>query len=215
MYAKSVAILIPAFNEECNIYEVIRKSKKYGDVIVVNDGSADMTSLVAKRGGAIVIDHTCNQGYESALNTGFQAALDGDYSYAITLDADGQHNPTIITEFLSHLNNGADVVIGRRSSLQRWSEWVFAVVCRLVWGVSDPLCGMKAYRLSSIRQPSLFDTRKLIGTELMVRMIKDSAVVAEVSVTTNVRSGNSRFGDGFQVNLRILKALLILLVYVK
>ena len=173
MSSLKTAILIPAFNEDENIYKVVVQSQKFGHVIVINDGSTDATSIAAEKGGASVINHSCNLGYEAALNSGFQAALDQGFDYAITLDADGQHNPAIIAEFISHLDKGSDLVLGRRSSLQRWSEGVFAFVGRSLWGVSDPLCGMKAYRLSSVKIPAIFDTRKLIGTELMLKMIKN------------------------------------------
>lgn len=108
-------IIIPAYNEELTIGSVVALAKKYGDVLVVDDGSKDRTSEIAQNAGAIVVRHEINKGKGAALKTGFGYALSNDYEVVVTLDADGQHNPDEIPLLLKPILGGeADLVIGSR-----------------------------------------------------------------------------------------------------
>lgn len=111
-------IIIPAYNEEKSIKNVIESIySKYDDidVIVVNDGSKDNTSIEAKKTKAIVIDLPCNLGIGGAMQTGYLYALRNNYDIAIQVDADGQHDVFYIEEMRKIIENGqADMVIGSR-----------------------------------------------------------------------------------------------------
>lgn len=113
-----ILIIIPAYNEETNITEVIEETKTnipQADIIVINDASQDSTSLVAKQKGIEVISHVCNLGIGGAVQTGFKYACQKGYDIAIQVDSDGQHNPQEIPRLLKPiLNQEADVVIGSR-----------------------------------------------------------------------------------------------------
>ena len=107
---------IPAYNEEKTIAKVVLLAKKYVDkVIVVDDGSEDMTGDIAKELGAEVIRHPENMGYGAALRTIFHKARQENADILITLDADGQHDPREIPKLVKPLIKGeADIVIGSR-----------------------------------------------------------------------------------------------------
>ena len=108
-----IVTIIPAYNEERNIKDVIKGALKYSDVIVVDDGSVDNTSNIAKQSGAYLIKHKKNRGKGAAIKTGFKKALDNKYDIFILIDGDGQHNPDFIPALISKMGN-ADVVIGSR-----------------------------------------------------------------------------------------------------
>ncbi|WP_414468858.1 glycosyltransferase family 2 protein [Methanobacterium sp. ACI-7] len=110
---KTLAIL-PAYNEEIAIGSLILSTKKHVDeIIVVDDGSKDNTSEIAKLAGAKVIRHSSNKGKGSALKTGFRAVNGSDI--VITMDSDGQHNPDEIPKLIEPIVNGeADIVNGSR-----------------------------------------------------------------------------------------------------
>ena len=68
-------IIIPAYNEELTVGSVVALARKYGDVLVVDDGSHDRTSEIAQNAGAFVLRHETNRGKGEALRTGFKYAL--------------------------------------------------------------------------------------------------------------------------------------------
>ena len=108
--------MIPAFNAGEPLVGVVRRAAEIlgGErVLVVNDGSTDGAPGLARAAGARVIDHPVNRGKGAALATGFAAALAEGADGVITLDADGQHDPAWIPQFLEAAD-GADVVIGSR-----------------------------------------------------------------------------------------------------
>lgn len=98
------------------ISKVVTGAKKYiDDIIVVDDGSEDSTHTLAQEAGAFVIRHNRNLGKGMALRTGFSHSLQNGFEAVITLDADGQHLPSEIANFLSELNsNPGDIIIGTR-----------------------------------------------------------------------------------------------------
>ena len=110
-----ISVIIPAKNEAGSVGDVVQGILScLGDVevIVVNDGSSDMTADVAASAGARVISHPYSKGNGSAIKTGARAAA-GDV--LVFMDGDGQHSASEIPRFLEALGNGADMVVGARS----------------------------------------------------------------------------------------------------
>jgi len=118
---EDVLLGIPAYNEELSIGSVLHKSKKVDevdDILVVDDGSTDETTEIAKGYGVKVIRHKKNAGKGAAIKTIFDYASEEDYDYLVLIDGDGQHNPYEIPNVLSPVvNPGADMVVGAR-----WGE---------------------------------------------------------------------------------------------
>lgn len=108
-----ILALIPAYNEAEKIGKVIKETLQYCDVLVVDDGSIDTTGKIAEESGAFVVTHEKNRGKGDALITGFTYALKNGYESIITLDADGQHDPSEIPKFLKKVDT-YDIVIGVR-----------------------------------------------------------------------------------------------------
>jgi glycosyltransferase involved in cell wall biosynthesis len=115
-------VLIPAHNEENNISRVVLASSEFLPVWVVDDGSEDSTARLAETAGAVVLRQQPNQGKGAALRLGFRQALQTNCAGMITLDGDGQHDPTEIPAFLAALQHReADLIIGSR----RFNEMPF------------------------------------------------------------------------------------------
>jgi glycosyltransferase involved in cell wall biosynthesis len=111
----AIYALVPAYNAERFVADVIRKASESVPVIAVNDGSRDDTLAVLRSSDAIVIDQQPNQGKGIALRTGFKGAMERGATAVITLDADGQHDPSEIPLFLEKFRaTGADLIIGER-----------------------------------------------------------------------------------------------------
>lgn len=202
-----IALIIPAFNESQTIADVVAAAGAYGQVIVVDDGSIDETALLAKNSGARVIRHEINKGYDNALDSGFAEAARQGFDVVITLDADGQHDPSLIIRFLHHLDAGADIVLGVRDETPRISEWLFSLYTQNRFGISDPLCGMKAYRMAIYHALGHFDSYQSIGTELMLFAAKHSYRIDQVPFKVRQRHDSPRFGRNLSANWRILRAM--------
>jgi hypothetical protein len=137
-------IIIPAYNEQGAIYQVVtgvRQAVPGADVLVINDGSVDNTACEAEAAGALVVQHPFNLGIGGAMQTGLKFAREQDYEFAIRLDGDGQHNANEIAHFVHVLRSRhADMVIGSRF-LDRRVDWHIPWARRIGisyfrWGVS-------------------------------------------------------------------------------
>lgn len=148
-------IIIPAYNEEKSLEKVIldvNKANTFADVLVVNDGSHDSTSEVARKTGVMVLDLPSNLGYGGALQTGFRFAAEHRYEYVISLDADGQHDPSSAKNLIESMKReNADVVIGSRFMEEQYRMGIFrklgsrmfSFIARLYTGIkfTDPTSG--------------------------------------------------------------------------
>lgn len=107
---------MPAFNEESYIAKTIIGCRKYVDkIIVVDDGSTDVTAEIAEVLGATVIRHPKNMGYGAAVQTIFKTAREMNADAMVIIDSDGQHNPEEIPKLMEPIISGkADMVIGSR-----------------------------------------------------------------------------------------------------
>ncbi len=152
---KKRCIIIPAFNEEENIALVIAGAKNQtdADIIVIDDGSKDLTVKKAKEAGAFVISHPFNMGYGVALQTGYKYAVKNKYDFLVQIDSDGQHDPKAIPEFFKRIEaHECDIIIGSRflgkggysvGALKSFSIGLFRLIIRIISAkkITDPTSG--------------------------------------------------------------------------
>lgn len=212
---KEVAIVIPALNEEATIGEVVEDAIRYVDkVVVVDDGSTDQTGSIAGEAGATVLRHNETTGYDQSIEDGFGYAIGNGAAIVITFDADGQHIADDIPSILRPIKEGtADVVVGRRPTRSRVSEQFFALYASYRLGISDPLCGFKAYRAEVYRDIGHFDEHKTIGTQLTFEAQKIGYDIEEVDISISDRADTSRFGTQLKANMKILTGLGRLIIF--
>ena len=141
----SVSAVIPAYFEEKTIASVVTQCLPFVDeVLVVNDGSTDDTSINARAAGARVIEQPHNIGVLRTIRHGLREAQ-GDI--IVTLDADGQHDPAEIPQLIQPILDGkADLVMGERPSFPYWSEWFLTWLTSLRVQVKDAATGFRAIR---------------------------------------------------------------------
>lgn len=115
---KKTLVIIPAFNEAPTLGLVIEKVKASlpeADILVVNDGSTDLTVKIARKKNVLVASHPFNMSYGVALQTGYKYALRENYDFLVQIDADGQHEPSCLPKLLKVVEKGeADIAIGSR-----------------------------------------------------------------------------------------------------
>lgn len=165
--SERIAVLIPALNAERTLARVVENARRELEpVVVIDDGSTDRTSGVAREAGAtIVLRHEVNRGKGGALKTGFAWALANGFDGVITLDADGQHLPTEILQFVREREaSGADLIIGgrahlfegmlpRRRNANRFSAWCISIAAGI--RITDSQSGFRYYSAKLLRSVEL------------------------------------------------------------
>ena len=131
------------------------------------------------------------------------------FKFAITLDADQQHDTKVVPKLLSELfDKEVDIVAGVRVNSQRFSEYIFKVISKYVWGLKDPLCGLKGfYRMDIYKKFGTFDTFNSIGTELLIRASIKNKKISQINVNINKRIDKPRFGNIIYANYKIFNEL--------
>lgn len=171
-----VLALIPAYNEAGRVPKVIIETRPHLPVLVVDDGSNDDTARQAEQAGATVLKQTPNQGKGAALQAGFQWAIARGFEAVITLDADGQHDPAEIPEFLqAYAANRPDLIIGKRDfsrmpPARRLANWLGGLTYSWALGQSVP-DNQSGYRLISRRLMEALPASDERGFEFEVEMI--------------------------------------------
>jgi glycosyltransferase involved in cell wall biosynthesis len=211
----NVAIIIPAWNEEATIAAVVETVRPFGVAVVVNDASTDRTGELAAQAGAVVVTHDKNRGYDGALNSGFERAFGLGAQYFITFDADGQHDAKNLPGIIEMLKSGADLVVGTRSRRPRISEKIMALVIWGLYGLRDPVCGLKGYRRSLYADAGCFDSCKSIGTQLAVYACRRKKIyrTEQFPVRIHERKDTPRLGCSLKANVRIFLAIFRVLRY--
>jgi glycosyltransferase involved in cell wall biosynthesis len=166
MSSKKILIIVPAYNEEWSIGEVIEGVQRclpQSDTLVVNDGSTDHTSEKAKASHAIVLDLPFNLGIGGAVQTGYRYACEKGYDIAIQVDGDGQHSPHEIIKLVDALEKRkVDMVIGSRfignpgyraSTMRRLGIAILSRIISLIvrQRVTDPTSGFRAVNQNAIQ----------------------------------------------------------------
>ncbi|MDB4434765.1 glycosyltransferase family 2 protein [Akkermansiaceae bacterium] len=203
-------LVVPAWNEAKTIAQVIKSIAPFGKVVVVNDASNDGTGEIAREAGADVITHLENKGYDSALNSGFERAIEIGAEFIITFDADGQHEPDNLKFFQDKLRAGSQLIVGVRPSHPRLSEKMFGLLTTVLFGLKDPLCGLKGYTASLYKAAGVFDSIGSFGSQLAIFGFRnlDPEQVANHPITIQQRKDNSRLGSSIAANLKIFMAFL-------
>ncbi len=167
-------VIIPAYNEEKTIQDVISKIPKQINGInkinclVIDDGSTDNTAQIAKNCGAIVIKHHKNEGVGTVLSNGFKYALKNKYDIITNIDADNQFNPKEIKELITPIiEKKADFVVGNRfkngkpknmSTIKYWGNNLMSRLISNLIGENfqDVSCGFRAYNKKALLHLNLF-----------------------------------------------------------
>ncbi len=160
MSAPRVLVIVPAHDEEASLPATLAEVRACApglDVLVVDDGSHDATSRVARAAGVDVLRHTVNLGVGGALQTGFRYAVLHGYDVGVQLDADGQHDPAHLANVLAPvLEKRCNVAIGSRyvestgyraPLVRRLGMMLFSGVVQAALGqrISDTTSGFRAY----------------------------------------------------------------------
>jgi len=194
MTNKKCCVIIPTYNNATTLAKVIESVMIYAnDIFVVNDGSTDNTlEIIQKYPNVNLVSYPKNQGKGYALRTGFKAAVDKGFEYAITIDSDGQHFAEDIPVFLDKLDECPDAVIvgarnmqqasvpGKSSFGHKFSNFWF----RFETGVKlpDTQSGYRLYPIKLISKKKYFTRKYEFEIEIIVRAAWSGLHVTSVPV---------------------------------
>ena len=180
MKSSSVCAIIPAHNAETSIGEVIDRTKEsVPRLIVVNDGSTDRTEEVARTRGVEIVSLSSNRGKGFALRQGFNLALNNGCNAILTLDADGQHDPKDIPNFIkAHELDSRAILIGSRMAQadrfprQRYysnRSAAYFISKALGQYLEDTQCGFRLYPAETLQSIQLTTSHFQTETEVLLR----------------------------------------------
>ncbi len=215
MISNKVWVIIPAYNEGKRINSVIGRVKKFvKNIIVVDDGSSDNTSEVAKKAGVLVLRHIVNLGKGAAAKTGCDFAFKNGAEEIILVDADGQHDPVEIPNFLKALE-GADIVFGYRRmnknmpSLFRHGNKSLSRLTGMLFGVKlkDTQCGYRAFKAKIYRKIRWKAKDYSMEAEMIANVGKNHLTYKEVPIETLYldRYKGTTIFDGLKIGFNLLK----------
>jgi len=190
------AVLIPAFNEEKNILEVINKTKKlkkFDKIIVVDDGSKDKTAELVKKTKVTLLKHEKNRGKGEALKTGFSyISKIRDIKNIVIIDADLQYEPQEALKLLKTLES-ADLVMGYRDFSKlpfrhMLGNFVWKTSFNLFFGTSlkDTNCGMIALTAKSIEKINVHGGY-IIENSMLASAVENNLKIKQVLVNVNYK----------------------------
>lgn len=191
-----IAAVIPAYNEEKHIGDVVRRTRQVlDDVLVVDDGSADKTAERAREAGGKVVVHEQNRGKGETIKTGLRHFLEREFDFVVILDADGQHRPEEIDRFITAALSADEpkLILGTRMNdlspmpwvrrmVNRWMSRQISAVCGQE--IPDTQCGFRMLHRQLI--PELFGgaARFDYETEMLIIASRKGFKIASVPIST-------------------------------
>lgn len=226
---RSLLIIVPAWNEEASVGGVVTELLEvipYADVLVVNDGSTDRTSAVARAAGATVLDLPINLGVGGAMRAGYKYAYRMGYARAVQHDADGQHDPLNIEKMLAAMDEQqADIMIGSRFAgvgryrvhgPRRWAMRMLSVVLSIVarTRLTDTTSGSRACNQAAIRLYAGDYPAEYLGdtVESIVIAARAGLKIRQIGVSMRPRAAGRPSQSPFRATAYLARAMLALIV---
>jgi len=223
---RDALVVVPAWNEEASIANVVNDLKSHGfDVLVVDDGSTDKTFFEAHKCGATVLRLPFNLGVGAALRCGFKFAVENGFQIVIQCDADGQHPIEHISQLLHSLEtSNADMVIGSRfkntkesrmkvGQFRRLAMWFlsYAASSAANTKITDSTSGFRAIRNPLLHQLSMKMPAYYLGDtfEVVIAAGKAGYSIIEIPAPIKERTHGVSTATTAQAIRMTVKALLV------
>lgn len=209
-----VLVVIPAYNEELNLKQVIKdinKNTNY-DYVIINDCSKDKTLELCKKEKFNYLSLPVNYGLASAVQLGFKYALKNDYDVVIQFDGDGQHEAKYLKKLVGSIENGNNVVIGSRFienkkpfSTRMIGSRLISLLIKITTGkkVTDPTSGFRAYSKEIIPEYAN-NINYPPEPDCLAYLLKRKMKIEEVQVTMKERE----FGESYLNSIKSIEYML-------
>ncbi|MBT3303925.1 glycosyltransferase family 2 protein [Candidatus Woesearchaeota archaeon] len=208
-------VVIPAHNEEKHIGKVLKDVKTYvKNIILVDDGSKDSTSKIAKTEKVTVLRHITNLGKGAALKTGCDYAISRGAKHIIVMDADGQHEPKLIPNFITKLKE-KDLVFGYRIPSKnmpfifRAGNFAIDKITKLLYRINlrDTQSGFRAFTSETYKKIRWQANDYSMESEMIARAGRNNINYCEIPITTiyGDKYKGTTTVDGIKIVLNLIK----------
>jgi glycosyltransferase involved in cell wall biosynthesis len=216
----SLWILVPAYNEEFTIGQVVSElGRLYPNIAVIDDCSTDLTALRARAAGATVLKHPINLGQGASLQTGIDFALQKGARYIVTFDADLQHRPEDVPRLVAALrNSGADFALASRflgealniDISRRLMLKAAVLFTRLTTGLrlTDAHNGLRAMTRRGASALRIRQNRMAHASEILQQIAQSGLRYIELPATVEYTSYSMAKGQRLSNSVNILLELL-------
>lgn len=206
-------VVVPAYNEEEKIGRVVRGLFEQGlnNVLVIDDGSRDKTSILAKDSGAVVLKHKINRGQGAALETGHEYARQNNADLVIDFDGDDQFNPADISGALEKIEEGeCDVVLGSRflgkkNNTPKFKKFIILPIARIInflfTGVklTDAHNGFRVLNKRALDLIKISQDKMAHNTEIVKQIKKNNLKYLEYPVEVVYHGYGQGVSGGFKI----------------
>lgn len=221
----NIVVLIPAYNEELTIGSVVLQARRHANlVLVVNDGSKDRTSEVARAAGAEVIDCLKNGGKASALRIGFNELKERDFDVVVMMDGDGQHDVRDInTLIIPILENEADLSIGSRFLKKDNSIPVYRQVGQRILNsmtnissskkVTDTQSGFRALNRKTLLNMDFQSNGYAVEQDMIIHCSDKGLRITEVPISVRYDVPNGHKQSSLRMGMGLLNSIVATVGY--
>ncbi|MCM8832687.1 MAG: glycosyltransferase family 2 protein [Candidatus Omnitrophica bacterium] len=221
---EDILVIIPAYNEEKKIGQLLKNIKKYfKNILVVDDGSKDKTKEISEKENVIVISHRINKGKGEALKTGFKYAIEKNFSAVITMDGDGQHFPEDAAKFVEKYRKKTKVGIwiGKREIfspdmpfLRKITNLSMSFLISLLsfqW-IPDTQCGLRLIKIDVLKKIKLYTSHYETESEILIKSGWRGIKIKSIPIKTIYSEEKSKIKP-IRDTVRFFKMLILIFFY--
>ncbi len=217
-------VIIPAFNEEANIANLIKELITFGyDYIVINDGSTDRTPEILRENDFHFLDLKENVGIAGVTKAGFRYAYENEYDRAIVIDGDGQHPPGNIRILLEEVKTADDYVIGSRFinekkplTMRMLGSRILCLLIKFKTGIKvmDPTSGMRAMG-RNVLSDFANNMNFIAEPDALCYVLKKGYKVKEIQVKMKEREGGVSYFVSPLKSVRYMITVILSILFVQ
>ncbi|MFH1888873.1 MAG: glycosyltransferase family 2 protein [Candidatus Omnitrophota bacterium] len=213
-----VCVIIPTYNEASTIAGIVTKIKQLGlEILVIDDGSLDNTSQIARDNGAVILRNENNEGKGASLIKGFRYALNSGSEAVITMDGDGQHLPEEIPYFIRIAKDSkSGILIGNRMlrnnsmplvrvMTNKFMSWIISLVAGQ--DIPDTQCGFRLIKKDVLENVNLRTSKYESESEILIKASRLGYKIESVPIKT-IYSGEKSQINPLIDTLRFIKFII-------
>lgn len=207
---KTLAIIVPCFNEVKTIINTYNKTKIYGIPIIIDDCSNDGTRKILNSKKINFVKNKKRSGYEQTIINGFNYINKNlkEVKFIATIDADLELPPVNLSKLYKELKrNNLDIIVGSRNRLNRFSEYLLSFLFKVKFNINDPISGLKIYRKTKIERILNKVSNNLFLVDILILSFNKKLNIGSKKIFTKKRKDLPRVGNSLKVNLKIFKII--------